>query len=81
MKMGYNKRKKEGGYLKDRILVGMSGGLDSTYTALQYRERGYDVIGAVLRMSEETDVASAQTAAEQVGIPLAVIDARDAFER
>lgn len=67
--------------MKERVLVGLSGGLDSTYTALQYRERGYDVIGAVLRMSAETDIAGAQTAAEQVGIPLAVIDAQDAFER
>ena len=63
------------------ILVGMSGGLDSTYTAYRYREMGYRVCGAVLRMSAETDVAAAQTAADQVGIPLEVIDAQDAFDR
>ncbi len=63
------------------ILVGMSGGLDSTYAAYRYKEQGYAVHGAVLRMSDETDVRAAQTAADQVGIPLAVIDARDAFER
>ena len=63
------------------VLVGMSGGLDSTYAAYRYREQGYRVYGAILRMSDETDVASAQTAAEQVGIPLEIIDARDAFAR
>ena len=63
------------------VLVGMSGGLDSTYTAYRYREMGYRVHGAVLRMSEETDVSAAQTAAEQVGIPLEIIDAGDAFDR
>ncbi|MBP3919048.1 MAG: tRNA 2-thiouridine(34) synthase MnmA [Clostridia bacterium] len=63
-----------------RILVGMSGGLDSTYTALRYKAQGYDVEGAVLRMSAETDVHAAALAAEQVGIPLHVLDAQDAFE-
>jgi tRNA-specific 2-thiouridylase len=63
------------------ILVGMSGGLDSTYTAYRYREMGYRVHGAVLRMSAETDVSAAQTAAEQVGIPLEIIDAQAAFDR
>jgi tRNA U34 2-thiouridine synthase MnmA/TrmU len=63
------------------ILVGMSGGLDSTYTAYRYREMGYRVYGAVLRMSAETDVSAAQTAAEQVGIPLEIIDAQAAFDR
>jgi len=63
------------------ILVGMSGGLDSTYAAYRYKEQGYQVFGAVLRMSDETDITSAQTAADQVGIPLEVIDAQDAFDR
>ncbi|MBQ8577662.1 MAG: tRNA 2-thiouridine(34) synthase MnmA [Clostridia bacterium] len=63
------------------ILVGMSGGLDSTYTALAYRENGYRVEGAVLRMSEETDISAAELAAAQVGIPLHVIDAQEAFEK
>lgn len=64
-----------------RVLVGMSGGLDSTYTAYRYKERGYRVCGAVLRMSAETDIAAAEAAAAQVGIPLEVIDAQNAFDR
>lgn len=63
------------------ILVGMSGGLDSTYAAYRYQSMGYDVRGAVLRMSDETDLAAAQCAAEQVGIPLEIIDAREPFDR
>ena len=63
------------------ILVGMSGGLDSTYTAYRYKQAGYRVHGAVLRMSDETDITSAQLAAQQVGIPLEIIDARADFDR
>ncbi len=63
-----------------RVLVGMSGGLDSTYAALYLRERGYTVHGAILRMTDDTDTASAALAAEQVGVPLTVIDARAAFD-
>lgn len=63
------------------ILVGMSGGLDSTYVAYRYKEQGYTVYGAVLRMSDETNVRAAQTAADQVGIPLEIIDVREAFDR
>ena len=63
------------------ILVGMSGGLDSTYAAYRYKSMGYDVRGAVLRMSDETDIAAAQCAAAQVGIPLEIVDARAPFDR
>ena len=63
------------------VLVGMSGGLDSAYTALDYKERGFHVEGAVLRMSDETDIAAAQVAADQVGVALHIIDAREAFSR
>lgn len=63
-----------------RILVGMSGGLDSTYAALYLKRCGAEVAGTVLYMGEETDISGAKTAAEQVGIPLHIIDAREAFE-
>ena len=63
-----------------RLLIGMSGGLDSTYAALRLKECGCSVEGAVLRMSDETDLTAARIAAEQVGIPLHIIDARETFE-
>lgn len=59
----------------------MSGGVDSTYAAFRLKERGHTVEGAVLIMHEYTDIASAERAAESVGIPLTVIDARDSFNR
>ena len=67
-------------YQNKRILVGMSGGLDSTYAALYLKQCGAMVAGAVLSMGEETDLSGAETAAKQLDIPLHIIDAREAFE-
>ena len=35
-----------------RVLLGMSGGLDSTFAALSLIEKGYAVEGAVLKFSD-----------------------------
>lgn len=63
-----------------KILLGMSGGVDSSYTAEILKRNGFDVEGAVLVMHGETDTEGAQRAAEKTGIPLHVIDCRAEFE-
>ena len=63
-----------------RVLLGMSGGLDSTYAAVELLRLGHTVEGAVLKMHEYTDILEARAAAESLGIPIHVIDCRDAFE-
>lgn len=63
-----------------KILLGMSGGLDSTYAA-ELLSQGNEVEGAVLIMHGDTDVSGARRSAEEVGIPLNVIDVREAFDR
>ncbi len=62
-----------------RILVGMSGGLDSTYTAWRLKRLGYEVGGAVLRMTDDSETQSAFRAAEQIGVPIYEVDCREAF--
>ena len=64
-----------------RILLGMSGGVDSTYAALKLKSEGHEVEGAVLVMHEYTDTAAAELAAKEVGIPLHTVDARELFEK
>ena len=64
-----------------KILVGMSGGLDSTYTAWQIKQMGFEVAGAVLKMTDRSETAAAFRAAEQIGVPIYEIDCREAFER
>ncbi len=64
-----------------KILLGMSGGVDSTYSALKLIREGHTVEGCVLVMHDCTDVCAAKTAAEELGIPLHVLDLKDEFDR
>ena len=63
-----------------RILVGMSGGVDSTYAAYRLISEGHDVAGAVLVMHDYTDVTSAEASCRALGIPLYIISCRERFE-
>ena len=63
-----------------KILVGMSGGLDSTYAALKLINEGHEVYGAVLVMHEDTELDGAREAAKALGISLYEIDATDKFD-
>ncbi len=63
-----------------KIILGLSGGLDSTYAAHVLKEQGHEVIGASVIMHEFTDISAAKESAEAVGIPHIAIDAREAFQ-
>ena len=63
-----------------KILVGISGGVDSAYAALKLIRAGHRVEGAILKMHEHTDLKSARTVASELCIPLHEIDVTKRFE-
>ncbi|MBR5140339.1 MAG: tRNA 2-thiouridine(34) synthase MnmA [Clostridia bacterium] len=64
-----------------KILLGMSGGLDSAYSAQRLIEEGHSVEGAVLIMHDYTELDGARMVADELGIKLHEIDCRAEFER
>ena len=77
-----------------RIVVGLSGGIDSSVCALRLKEQGYEVIGVTLRLRACGDADSQQksccgpdaagmagSVAAQLGIRHYVVDCREHFEK
>lgn len=62
-----------------KILLGLSGGVDSSYAALKLKNEGHEVEGAVVKMHEHTECDAAREVAEGLGIPLHIIDATADF--
>lgn len=66
---------------QDKVLVGMSGGVDSSVTVRILQQQGFAVTGAVIRFSPEYQkaVEQAKQAARQLGVECIVLDAQEMF--
>ncbi|HWO93487.1 MAG TPA: asparagine synthase-related protein, partial [Dehalococcoidia bacterium] len=78
-----------------RVLVAMSGGVDSAVVAGLMKQRGYEVIGVTMRLwapeddrlprgnrhcCSLDDIDDARAAAHQLGIPHYVVNMEDVFQ-
>ncbi len=80
---------------RSRVLVAMSGGVDSSVAAYLLQQQGYECIGATMRLFDESlagrdparaasnsaDIEDARAVAKRLNMPFHVIDCRARFER
>ena len=72
--------------MAEKVLVGMSGGVDSTVTALLLQEQGYDVTGVYMKLHDNEayhreNFAKAKRVAEYLGIEVHFLDISDDFRQ
>lgn len=75
--------------MKEKVLIGMSGGVDSSVAAYLLKKRGYEVIGATMKLWEDANptcnsliaIEKAKKVAKDLDLPHHVFDFKDTFDK
>ena len=65
---------------KSTVIIGMSGGVDSSVAAMLLRDASMDCMGATMQLWGEQDCQDAKTIASQLRIPHTVLELREEFK-
>ena len=63
----------------EKIVVGLSGGVDSFVSALMLQQQGYEVVGVTLAMWGEKDQEEVRELCRKLGVELVCWDGRKMF--
>lgn len=68
--------------MKKKVLLGMSGGVDSSVAAILLQQQGYEVIGATMKLLDQNDKISydAKKVCDKLGIKHYVLDLKEEFK-
>ena len=66
--------------MNSSVIIGMSGGVDSSVAAMLLRQQGMDCAGVTMQLWGNQDCSDARTIASQLGIPHTVLDLREEFK-
>ncbi len=68
-------------YQKGKIIIAMSGGIDSSVAAALLKEQGYNVIGVFMDMHKNFDSSNAKKIAKKLNIPLKILNLKREFKK
>lgn len=67
----------------ERVMIAMSGGVDSSVAAYLLKSQGFECVGATMSLFEKegTDISDAESICDKIGIPFKVFDFKKEFKR